>query len=116
MWVEHGRCGRCLGVHEVNLDLERGAHIMKSNRPRESLSTPSSAPRRPGVTGPITTPHVMTGFSSAAGSDKTYARIFCLCVPDGHVEKMSVDKVAALYVTFPEWKWGRHINLPVVTI
>ena len=116
MWIEHGRCGGCLGVHEVYLDREGGTHIMKSNRPRESRSTPPSAPRRPGVKGPITTPHVMTGFSSAAGLDTTYARTFCPCLPKGHIEKMSVEKVAALPVTFPEWKWGRPIDLPVVTI
>jgi hypothetical protein len=45
-----------------------------------------------------------------------YARIRCRCIPKDHVEKIGVGKLGSLPVTFSEWKWGRHIDLPVVTI
>jgi hypothetical protein len=121
MWVEHGRCGRCLGIHELSFARtppkavpgrnsaiplgwkpQPGPHIMKSVRTGR---------------GRLTTPGVETGSSSTApDSDKTYARIRCVCIPKDHVEKVAIEKLGSLPVTSPEWKWGRHIDLPVVTV
>lgn len=113
--VEHGRCGRPIGIHQVCVARGVGGDghvdIQKSTRPHRNKNTPSTSSYG---RGPLTAPRVVTGYHS--GLPGNYARIWCSCLPAGHVEKMSVDKVAALYVTFPEWKWGRHIDLPVVTI
>jgi hypothetical protein len=103
MWVEHDRCGRSLGTHQVCVATGIGGdgHVDIQKSP---------GPHR----GPLTTPRVVTGYHS--GRPGNYARIWCGCLAGGHVEKIRTSKLDALLVTFPEWKWGRRINLPVVTI
>lgn len=50
------------------------------------------------------------------GVVRTYVDVACACLPDGHDEKIRAEKVGKLSVTFPDWKWNRRIDLPVVTI
>jgi hypothetical protein len=109
MLVEH-RCGRSLGVHEVCVVRGIGGpavgtvDITKVTRPHRS--------------GAITTPGVMTRFRRDPGmaAVRWYAQVSCTCLPAGHIEKLGIEKVGSLPVKFPEQKWGRHIDLPVVTI
>jgi hypothetical protein len=108
MLVEH-RCGRSLGVHEVGVVQGTGGpavgtvEIMKVTRPHRS--------------GAITTPGVMTRFRREPGAVvRWYAQVSCACLSPGHIEKLGIEKVGLLPVTFPEQKWGRPIALPVVTI
>jgi hypothetical protein len=107
MLVEH-RCGRSLGIHEVCVVRGTGGpavgtvEIMKVTRPHPS--------------GAITTPGVMTRFRRGPATVSWYAQVSCTCLPAGHIEKLGIEKVGALSVTLPEWKWGRPVNLPVVTI
>ena len=64
----------------------------------------------------MTTPCVLTGYGDVSGSDKHYAYVWCTCIPPDHEDKVSEEKLGELPVTFPDWKWGRPIDLPVVTI
>jgi hypothetical protein len=122
--VEHSRCGRSLGVHEAYIARGTGSlgfrpgfpHIDKFPvRLRQPRATPSGTPRPRGVRGPNAAPRVETVFGSVSGEDKMYAVASCTCLPENHVEKVSVEKLGSLLVTFPDWKWGRPVDLPVVT-
>jgi hypothetical protein len=45
---------------------------------------------------------------------RSYARCYCTCISTEHVEKIAASRLGRLPVTFPGWKWGRPIKLPVV--
>jgi hypothetical protein len=109
--VEH-RCGAFLGVHETYVARGQGGPtgfpmVDRYRRPRG----PGHGRR-----GPSTSPRVETKYSDKSGSMKWYAVVRCPCLPDGHTEKIGVDKLGSRSVTFPHKKWGRPIDLPVVTL
>ena len=127
MLVEHGRCGTNLGVHEVCVASGVGGRgypdIQKTTHPRQPRRTPPGSPRPPGVRGPLTSPGVETGVGDVSGSRKWYARVWCTCQPKDHVEKISVEKLGSLPVTFPELEVGtadrpprRHDLTPPVIV
>lgn len=112
--VEHGRCGERLGVHRVRRD-----HVLSGHPTIYRLPLRPRTQRRdtPGaVRGMPTNPRVEMSWSDFSGIEKWSARVFCACLPKGHIEKVGVAKLESLPVTFPDWKWGRRIDLPVVTI
>jgi hypothetical protein len=115
--VEHSRCGQSLGTHRIGLMGDRvllsrsgGVRIAYvgdyGHKPIPGQQLPS------GMKGPLTAP----GVSVDNFEDHLYARVWCPCLPKGHQEKLRPEKVGSLPVTFPEWKWGRPVELPVVTI
>lgn len=108
--VEHGRCGRPLGEHLVFGD-DYGLIIRKHlGAPRH---TDDVRVLMPHARGPETTPGI--NCAERLSGDEPYARAYCVCLPDGHVEKRRLSKLGELPVTFPDWKWGRSVDLPVVT-
>jgi hypothetical protein len=127
MLIEHGRCEALLGVHKVyfvRTTFGRGpawADLALQRRPRVLIDKDlarSRVNRRLGsdLRGPMTTPCVLTGNGDVPGVEKHYAFVWCTCLPAGHEEKISQDKLGDLPVSFPDWKWGRPIDLPVLTI
>lgn len=112
--VEHGRCGASLGVHVAWYDETLDAVVLTTDRRvrRDGLVLKFLA--RGLVTSPtrglLTTPRIQpTSFKQGP-----YVRCSCICLPAGHTEKRRIDKIGSLPVTFPKWKWGRSIDLPVV--
>jgi hypothetical protein len=109
--VEH-RCGRPLGRHVVS-ETDYGPVISKAEGGRLTAAArhlglqPTSVER-----GPETTP----GVRGEPFDREPYSRVFCECLPAGHTEKWRPSKLGRRPVTFPDWKWGRPIDLPVVTI
>lgn len=120
--IEHGRCGALLGVHKiysVRTRFDRSLSRTDENRILiDKDLARSRANRRLGwnLRDPMTTPCVLTGYGDASGSKKHYAYVWCTCLPPGHEEKVSQEKFGEMLVSFPDWKWGRPIQLPVLTI
>jgi hypothetical protein len=123
--VEHGRCHGPLGIHEAFVVEEddgptfapSAIAISKGPWNREAGRHPPTRRRRPQRrTGALTTPGVLYEGRDVGGQERGYAHVVCACLPRGHEEKIRVEKIGNLQVTFPAWKWGRPIDLPVVTI
>jgi hypothetical protein len=117
--IEHARCENSLGVHVAFVDPEAldndgvtVIQLMKDDKRRWSARS-APRPRTRGIGGPLTTPRVDQW---AYRRGEYFARVWCPCLPDGHNEKLRPEKVGLLPVTFPDRKWGRSIDLPVVTI
>jgi hypothetical protein len=107
--VEHGRCGGPLGEHIVvvaGTDLTIRKH--GDRRDRDGVGWVSA------TRGPETTPGLRS-LEREHPDGKPYVRCYCVCLPDGHADKCRLTKLGQLPVTFPEWKWGRPVDLPVVT-
>jgi hypothetical protein len=112
--VEHGRCGRALGEHSVSDHAEgvvEGVVIRKALEARYTTGAKALRAQLPGQRGPETTP----GIRAERFDREPYSRAHCACLPADHIDKRRVSKLGELPVTFPEWKWGRPVDLPVVT-
>jgi hypothetical protein len=119
--VEHGLCGRSLGAHTAYRHIDLGEPLLDKTTAtpiRASGRRPDPNVRRSnGIRGQQTTPGVSwDAYRDESGHEQSFQRVWCVCLPDGHKEKIRVEKIGSLPVTFPEWKWGRAIDLPVVTI
>jgi hypothetical protein len=119
--VEHRRCGVSLGVHHVALTFtgpkDPGiVDISKSWAVRPS----NGRAQYPGERGRLTAPGVTSwdAYYGTGGRNPytVYAVVRCPCLPDAHLEKRRMDKLGELPVSFPAEKWGRPVDLPVVTI
>ena len=122
--VEHSECGNPLGPHEAYWDSSFDPPLVVLDRDTAPSRVYNMRPLRPDR-GPITSPGVhpyaipgnwSPGPPSHGGAPHVYERVLCACLPTGHVQKLSVEKVGGLPISFPMWKWGREIDLPVVTI
>lgn len=117
--VEHGRCGRPLGKHVIYRERDEDVAVLEKSA--DALRAYNVAPG-PGHRGPETTPGLRLDTvpgdwkPGLNGWPQVYERVFCVCLPPGHVEKIKVGKIGSLPVSFPTRKWGRAIDLPVVTI
>jgi hypothetical protein len=108
--IEHARCGRPLGEHRAK-ETELGTALSKSLGGRYVLSARRQAFNTSSSRGPESTP----GIRGEPFDGEPYMRCYCVCLPKEHAEKRRLSKLGALPVTFPTWKWGRPIDLPVVT-
>jgi hypothetical protein len=102
--VEHARCRRSLGPH-LAVAFDRGVSLERSDKVRTDRPWPEE-----GLRGPLTNPGIYPDPRWPG-----YSRVHCPCLPAHHDEKIRDEKLGTLPVTFPDWKWGRAIDMPVVT-
>jgi hypothetical protein len=113
--VEHARCGNSLGVHITWPDENGIVNLIKSDkdRYRNDLRRVPLQDRGRGYKGRLTAPGI-SYWKYRKKQGEYFARAWCPCLPDSHIDKRRPDRVGSLPVTFPDWKWGRPIDLPVV--